>query len=195
MYSPNPLWLYYELSSKKLSGSVPVDRKAPIKQISIIATLFKYNLYIRQTSLYMDIDINGLIVNRAIMHSVLKKEDHQDHSSTTHSHEIQELSEPIIRVIKDRLINATGKASKAFKLSIRNSGHHTFYNCCHGLNEKNESGFIRASQLVVDLLGESQNKSSIPAGYLLFIECIDIDLPVYIAIKAEPHAALIIPPG
>lgn len=143
----------------------------------------------------MNIDINGLIIRRAIMHTVFRKEDLQDYSATEHSSEIQQLSDPIIRVIKDRLINATGKASKAFQLTISNTGADSFYNHCHGLAEEDDNTFIEASQNIVDLLGESQTKSSYPGGYLLFIASESEGLPVYIVIKAEPHEALIVPPG
>lgn len=143
------------------------------------------------------VEYNNLIVHRMIMHTINAKLDNQDHGTAVHDHELIDLNDDVIGVIKKRLVNAAGRDSKAFELEFEHTSQGSLFSVCDNLNAKTDDQFIQASQDIADLLAECQTKSNIPGGYLLVLDCEDEDdgNEVYIFIKAEPHEALQIVEG
>jgi hypothetical protein len=138
------------------------------------------------------IDFNNLLVNRLIIHTINVKLDGQDNATVDASNEVVEIDGSVLDIIKDRLINAAGRNSKAFELEIENSSPNSFFLLSKDISSLNEDDFIERTIDIARLLAESQRKVSIPGGYLLIMDCLDSDnnFPVIIVIKAEPHEAL-----
>ncbi|MBK8344636.1 MAG: nucleoid-associated protein [Bacteroidetes bacterium] len=106
--------------------------------------------------------------------------------------EISEIDHNVLEIIRNRLIDAAGRNSKAFELDIENSNPDSFFQLSSEISELNEAAFINKTTEIAELLADSQRKVSIPGGYLLILDCVDNEsnLPVIIVIKAEPHEAL-----
>jgi hypothetical protein len=138
------------------------------------------------------IDFNNLIVNRLIIHTINAKQDGQDHATVEASNEISNIDDNVLDIIKNRLIDAAGRNSKAFELEIENSSADSFFELSREISELDEAAFINRTTEIAELLADSQRRVSIPGGYLLLLDCFDNErnLPVVIVIKAEPHEAL-----
>lgn len=138
------------------------------------------------------IDFNNLLVNRLIIHTINAKQDGQDCATVDASNEISEIEHNVLEIIRDRLIDAAGRNSKAFELDIDNANQDSFFDLSNDIGELNETDFIQRTTEIAEILAESQRRVSIPGGYLLILDCLDNDtnLPVVIVIKAEPHEAL-----
>ncbi|TAH00307.1 MAG: hypothetical protein EAZ15_09425 [Sphingobacteriales bacterium] len=138
------------------------------------------------------IDFNNLLVNRLIIHTINAKQDGQDSATVDPSNEISEIDHNVLEIIRNRLIDAAGRNSKAFELDIDNANPDSFFELSNDLADLNESEFIQRTTEITELLADSQRRVSIPGGYLLIMDCLDNDtnFPVIIVIKAEPHEAL-----
>jgi nucleoid-associated protein YejK len=138
------------------------------------------------------IDFNNLLVNRLIIHTINAKQDGQDTATVDASNEISEIDHNVLEIIRNRLIDAAGRNSKAFELDIENSNPHSFFELSNQISELEEEVFIQRTTEIAELLADSQRRISIPGGYLLILDCLDneCNLPVIIVIKAEPHEAL-----
>jgi|SRR5690606_4125903 len=138
------------------------------------------------------IDFNNLLVNRLIIHTINAKQDGQDSATVDASNEISEIDHNVLEIIRNRLIDAAGRNSKAFELDIENSNPDSFFELSSEISELDEAAFIRRTTEIAELLADSQRRVSIPGGYLLILDCLDNEsnLPVIIVIKAEPHEAL-----
>lgn len=138
------------------------------------------------------IDFNNLLVNRLIIHTINAKQDGQDSATVAASNEISEINYNVLEIIRNRLIDAAGRNSKAFELDIENSNQDSFFELSSELSELNEDEFIQRTTDIAELLADSQRRISIPGGYLLILDCLDNEsnFPVVIVIKAEPHEAL-----
>jgi hypothetical protein len=144
----------------------------------------------------MNIDLNNLQIHHAVMHTIKKKEDPHETATPEFADENLDLDEAVIRVIKERLINAMGKASKAFQLDILHDHQGSFYYFTEQLRlNLDPVTFMATSRGIATLLASNQSKSTIPGGYLLILDCSEDDKKVFIVIKAEPHEALIKPEG
>jgi 37-kD nucleoid-associated bacterial protein len=138
------------------------------------------------------IDFNNLLVNRLIIHTINAKQEGQDCATVDPSNEISEIDHNVLEIIRNRLIDAAGRNSKAFELDIDNANPDSFFTLSNDIAELNEKEFIRRTTEIAELLAYSQRRVSIPGGYLLIMDCLDNDTnyPVIIVIKAEPHEAL-----
>ena len=138
------------------------------------------------------IDFNSLLVNRLIIHSIVAKQDGHDAGTVDASNEISEIEHSVLDIVRNRLIDAAGRNSKAFELEIDNFNPDSFFYLSKNLADLNEHEFILRTTEIAELLADSQRRVSIPGGYLLIMDCLDNDtnLPVVIVIKAEPHEAL-----
>jgi hypothetical protein len=138
------------------------------------------------------IDFNSLLVNRLIIHTINAKQDGQDSATVEASNEISEIDHNVLEIIRNRLIDAAGRNSKAFELEIENSNPGSFFELSGDISQLDEILFIQRTTQIAELLAGSQRRVSIPGGYLLILDCLDNDsnLPVVIVIKAEPHEAL-----
>jgi hypothetical protein len=139
----------------------------------------------------MNIDFNNLEIHHAVMHTVKKKEEPHDTAQPVFENELLILDDSVTDVIKERLINAMGKASKAFQLEILHEHDGSFYRFAESLRDSDEEQFMFVSRGITTLLASSQTKTTIPGGYLLILNCSDQERKVLIVIKAEPHEALI----
>jgi hypothetical protein len=138
------------------------------------------------------IDFNNLLVNRLIIHTINAKQEGQDSASVTASDEISEIDHNVLEIIRNRLIDAAGRNSKAFELDIENTNTDSFFDLSKDLQNLQNDDFIQRTTEIADILADSQRRISIPGGYLLILDCLDNETnqPVVIAIKAEPHEAL-----
>lgn len=138
------------------------------------------------------IDFNNLLVNRLIIHTINAKQDGQDCAAVDPSNEISEIDHNVLEIIRNRLIDAAGRNSKAFELDIDNANPDSFFKLSNDIANLNENEFIQRTTEIAELLADSQRRVSIPGGYLLIMDCLDNDtnFPVIIVIKAEPHEAL-----
>lgn len=138
------------------------------------------------------IDFPNLSIKRAIMHTIEAKLPSQDNASVNYESELVNLTEEVIGIIKQRLVDAAGKNSKAFELEISNTNSDSFFDLVSDLKEKPNNEFITISRNIADLLAENQKRTIIPGGYLVIIDAEDSEtgLARYIIIKAEPHQAL-----
>jgi hypothetical protein len=138
------------------------------------------------------IDFNNLLVNRLIIHTINAKQDGQDSATVEASNEISEIDHNVLEIIKNRLIDAAGRNSKAFELDIINSNPDSFFELSNEISKLDEGEFIQRTKEIAELLADSQRRVSIPGGYLLILDCLNIknNLPLIIVIKAEPHEAL-----
>ncbi|UOE52289.1 hypothetical protein MTO98_14505 [Mucilaginibacter sp. SMC90] len=66
----------------------------------------------------MNINFNNLEIHHAVMHTVKKKEEPHETAQPEFEDEQLTLDDSVTDVIRERLINAMGKASKAFQLDI-----------------------------------------------------------------------------
>lgn len=128
---------------------------------------------------------------RAIMHEIYRK-THQSDAMAICEDKLVELSSDVIKTLKERLNIALGKRTRCFQMNISNTKEDSFYSLCKDLKLKDNDCFITRSKQLANLLAESQNKSSIPGGYFLFIEGLNRanQTSVYIAIKADWQEAL-----
>lgn len=138
------------------------------------------------------VDFSNLSVKRLIIHTINPKQNGQDSATAEYSDEISKIDDNVLAIIKVRLMDAAGRNSKAFELEIWDTSNGSFFNLSENLNSLNDDQFIRTTSDIADLLAESQRKKLIPGGYLMVMNCYDneLDLPVHIVIKAEPHEAL-----
>jgi hypothetical protein len=138
------------------------------------------------------IDFNNLLVNRLIIHTINAKQEGQDSATVDPTNEISEIDNNVLEIIRNRLIDAAGRNSKAFELDIENSNPNSFFELSSEIHKLNETAFIQRTSEIAELLADSQRIVSIPNGYLLLLDCLNNEnnLPVVIVIKAEPHEAL-----
>lgn len=138
------------------------------------------------------IDFNSLLVNRLIIHTINPKQENQDSATVDASNEISDVDHNVLEIIRNRLIHAAGRNSKAFELDIDNVNTDSFFHLSENISDLDKDEFIERTTDIAELLADSQRRTSIPGGYLLIMDCLDndINLPVIIVIKAEPHEAL-----
>jgi hypothetical protein len=116
----------------------------------------------------------------------------QDNAHVDYELNLLKLEEKVVSTIKQRLVDAAGRESRAFELEIADSSDGKFYSLCNDLKGLENKKFVSRSCEIADLLAESQRRASIPGGYLIVI---DATVPpkntaIYIFIKAELHEAL-----
>lgn len=138
------------------------------------------------------LDFNNLSVRRIIMHNIIAKTNSSDTATADYETNLFTVNDAVLSTIKERLINAAGRDSKAFELELGATNSGTFYDYCNDLKSLNDEGFISRSQEIADLLAESQKRSTIPGGYLIIIDSYEVETQkaIYIVIKAELHQAL-----
>lgn len=140
----------------------------------------------------MDIDFNGITVSRMIMHKITEKQDNQDSATVELDRNLLDINDEVVALIKERLIDAAGKQSRAFSLEFDDGyvGVGSLYQLCDGLSAVPDDEFIDKSCGIVELLASCQRRANIPGGYFILIDCQDEDKALYVIIKAEPHQAL-----
>ncbi len=137
------------------------------------------------------IQLNSIVIHRAIVHHIRAKEAHQDHSSAVYSNELFTLNAEVSNVIRERLVASAGKHSKAFELNLLDTDDGSFFSVARELRSLTDEEFVRNSQTLAAGLSESQRRIQIPGGYLLVLDCSCPETgPVQIVIKAQPHEAL-----
>ncbi|MCC6727688.1 MAG: nucleoid-associated protein [Saprospiraceae bacterium] len=139
------------------------------------------------------IDFNSLIVDRVIIHTINPKKPGQDGATVVSSDKICEIEHLGLELIRERLITAAGRNGKAFDLEIDpNITPDSFIELTKDLQGLDSAGFIERTVEIAESLAGYQTRTSIPASYLMVLDCLDNDtnMPVAIVFKAEPHKAL-----
>lgn len=141
------------------------------------------------------INFNNISVRRIIMHTIHPKPVgiQNVRAYANYREDLFNIDPNVENIIKDRLRDAAGRRGKAFKLQIENTVENSFLGILQDLKLKDDNEFIQASKRIADLLAESQDKANYPGGFLLVIEAVQdgSNRSIYIAIKAEPHEALV----
>lgn len=137
------------------------------------------------------LNFNNLSFARLIVHHIAAKLPHEDTASAIYENDLFEIPPKVEIKIKERLIDAAGKNSKAFELEIESIEEGSFFSLAKELNEQNKKSFIKTTQNIADLLALSQTRNSIPGGKLIIIDAMDKTTKheVVIVIKAELHEA------
>lgn len=137
------------------------------------------------------LNFNNLSFERLIVHHIAAKQPHEDTASANYENELFEIPSKVEIKIKERLIDAAGKNSKAFELELESTEMGSFFDQAKDLRTHNKKAFIKASQEIADLLAFSQTRNSIPGGKLIIIDASDkkSSHEAVIVIKAELHEA------
>ena len=137
------------------------------------------------------VNFNNSEIVRAIMHRVSTKSGGND-SQVFPSNALLNLDADAKQIIKERLVAAFGRQSKSFELEIEADGADSCFNAVKSLRgtEDNDAQFISLSIEIAQRLADSQRLSRIPGGFLLVVHCRYANRPLFVLIKAEPHAAL-----
>ncbi len=134
-----------------------------------------------------------ITIHRIALHTVLVKRPEQECSDVDHDEDLLELTEAFQELLIKRLIDATGKQSKAFTVELARSEAGTFFGHCQSLKDQSREEFLATSCQLASLLASTQRRNQIPGGYFLLIDCTDREnnLGQYIVIKAEPDSGVI----
>lgn len=137
-------------------------------------------------------DVNFLSINRLIIHKIIAKLPERDTATVEYSDEVVNPNETVLALLKARLVDAVGRNSRAFELSIQESHEGTFFDLATRLHGGTNEEFIRLSSDIADSLADSQTRTNIPGGFLIVIDCHNVDTrhEIAVVIKAEPHEAL-----
>ncbi|MCF0043666.1 nucleoid-associated protein [Dyadobacter fanqingshengii] len=129
------------------------------------------------------------------MHTVLPKPKNiRDASASVVARQVlSNIDSNVEQIIKDRLIESSGRRGKAFKLQIQQEGAGSFVDLCQELKKLDDPEFIVQSVKIAQLLADAQTSTQYPGGFLLIIEAVNDNsgLFLYLVIKAEPHQALV----
>ena len=141
----------------------------------------------------MPVNFSQIQIHRAVMHKIIAKEPNQEHATVEEENHLFELEDEVMHVIKERLVEASGKKSKAFDLEIGVVGPGTFFNSVENLRQKTDNQFLEHSSQIAHKLACSQTRNNIPGGFLILLDC-TVSLrnrsALVIVIKAELHQAL-----
>lgn len=137
------------------------------------------------------IDYNLLKVKRAIFHKVMARRREWD-SYVEESKSLIDVSPEIEFILRTRMTDAFSQGSKAFELDINEVESGSAYSYLKDLCNLNEDDFINISIELAGKLAYCQDRSSIPHGFFLLLDCVNLvdNMPTYVLMKAEPHDAL-----
>ena len=137
------------------------------------------------------INYHILNIKRAIFHKVMARRNDSD-PYVEESDSVIELTPSMEDIFRKRMSDAFGSAGKAFELSINDVEDGSVYSMIHNLSYEDDDAFYQRSLELAHRLAECQNKTSIPHGFFVLLDCVNpIDnMPVYVMMKAEPHDAL-----
>lgn len=95
-------------------------------------------------------------------------------------------------IFRKRMSDAFGNAGRSFELTISDIEDGSVFSMIHNLRYENDTEFYNRSLELANKLAACQNKSIIPHGFFVLLDCINPidDMPVYVIMKAEPHDAL-----
>lgn len=138
------------------------------------------------------IDFVSLEFKRLIMHTIVAKDEKGTPAYATNETSLITADASVIALIRQRLIESSGKESRAFELEIDSTVNPSFTTYCNGMMALSDKDFINRTAQISDQLAACQTKSNIPGGYLIIIDGYDKTnaVPVYVVIKAEPHKGL-----
>lgn len=137
------------------------------------------------------INYNILEIKRAIFHKVMARRSDCD-SYVVESDSLRELTDDMKDILRKRMSDAFGSAGRAFELAINDVEDGSVYSIIHNLRHEDDSVFYQRSVELANKLAFCQNKTSIPHGFFVLLDCVNpIDnMPVYVMMKAEPHDAV-----
>lgn len=103
-----------------------------------------------------------------------------------------ELTPRVEDIFRKRMSDAFGNAGRSFELTICDVESGSVFSMIHNLRHEDDTEFYNRSLDLANKLAVCQDKSSIPHGFFVLLDCINpIDnMPVYVIMKAEPHDTL-----
>jgi hypothetical protein len=131
-------------------------------------------------------------IRRGVMHHINAKVTGQEHASVRFDPTPFSIDDALKKVIRERLVTAAGKDSRAFELEIENDKKHSFFDQLKDAKNLDDKKFYAASKKIAELLAQSQTRNNIPGGVFILLDCtIKLkNIGLYIVIKAELHDAL-----
>lgn len=134
-----------------------------------------------------------LHIHRAILHKVMARRQNIE-PSVVESQYLLSIDAQVEGILKERLSDSFAQTGKSFELSINAVEADSTFSMLNGLNDKSDREFVAISKQLAAKLAETQQRVSIPHGFMLLLDCENTvdNLPVYIIMKAEPHEALVI---
>lgn len=140
----------------------------------------------------MILDLSQTEINRIIIHRVHKKRDDEDHGFAEYSEEIFEFGTPELETLIDRISTAFGRNKRFFKLEIARSENDSFYGNARSIKNSSLENFVLLSKNISDLLAQSHDRKTIPAGLLLIMDGKFQNKHFVLVIKAELQEAFTI---
>lgn len=99
--------------------------------------------------------------------------------------QVTDMDQEVHGIIKQRLTDACGRTSKAFRAVIKTYGEHSFFSVAGRMDAADEREWIASSKIIAHQLAGAQTVSA-NGGYLLIIQAAtEAGLPATIVIKAE----------
>jgi hypothetical protein len=138
------------------------------------------------------IDIEELELSRITIHKVHKKKDNNEFGIAEYSENLFQFGDAEIETLRNRISTAFSKNKRFFKLQISHSEADSFYRYSIALKSSTNELFLNRSKSIADLLANSHNKRTIPAGILLVIDGNLNNKHFVLVIKAELQEAFTI---
>lgn len=137
------------------------------------------------------VNFTNTTFSRIIFHQIFQKKSSEEYSNLEYQNSLIGIDSDVEEIIKNRLTDACGKRSRAFKLHIENISPGRFFPLANDLRNVNDEEFVEKSKDIALELAKAQRRTRIPGGYLILIDAIDSEGDgIVIVIKAEPHEAV-----
>lgn len=133
-----------------------------------------------------------IVIERAIVHRINRKEELTEHATLTPSENVIQFSGDIKEMILKRISTALRNDYRTFALNLEDTSENSFFGLCQELTSVTNDEFLRRSITLGERLAQQQKSSSIPGGFFVLLQAHygEDAKPMSIAIKAEPHEAL-----
>src|SRR5690242_11753541 len=89
------------------------------------------------------LNFNNLSFERLIVHHIAAKQPHEDAASPHYENDLFQITDKVETKIKERLIDAAGKNSKAFELELESTETGSFFDLAKDLRSYSKKVFIQ----------------------------------------------------
>ncbi len=139
----------------------------------------------------MSSNIDQMIIQKVVIHQVLKRETQENIIPPLYNNSCSELDDKSLDALQKRLTKSLGNNSHSMKMDIHNfeDGSAYKYITNFWLSAENDDQFVQLSKDLTKLLAESQTSCRIPGGVIVVVKGIVTEYKKdFIAvIKAEKH--------
>ena len=138
--------------------------------------------------------LENLNITRVIVHDVVSAAQFQINAPTA-SKQLATLGADTVRLVCDRLVNATGSASKCEDVTVARSEQRSAFQQLASLLQANEARFISVTEELAAMLSKAQTVGAIKPGVGVFLQGTgDLDgssVGWVAVIKADPDQGLV----